>query len=309
MGACDSVKSENLEFYNKVRINGEIKDILTDYLLEESITTPITKNYKFLESNISQGSFSKVLLATDKAGKTYAIKTIKKKKIVKGQLIANEVKIGTHLHHKNILNIMEVYEDKKSISFVMEYCEGGDLFDFITKSPQGKLDDINIIDILVQILRAVNYLHYEAKVCHRDIKPANILITINEENRPLVKLIDFGLAHYIYKDSKMLGKAGTINYMAPEILEDKYYDEKVDIWSTGMVLYNMISGCEPFAPGDFEFKKMQILNSPINFGVIKNDDFRELCQEMLERDPDKRIDAKTALEKAFMIKRKIFNEY
>ena len=308
MGICESTSNGNSDNYNKVKIDGEIKDLSTDYLLQESIKIPIKTKYKFDESKIGQGSFGQVLLGLDKSGQTYAIKIIKKKKILKGQLLANEVRIGTKMTHPNILGIKEVYEDMKTISFVMEYCEGGDLFDFITKNPNGKLDDINAIDIFIQILGALNYLHNEVYICHRDIKPENFLITINEQNRPIVKLIDFGLATYFRRGQKMRGKIGTIMYMAPEILRKEPYDEKVDIWSTGIILYNMMTGCSPFTTGEADFKIYQILNREINFDLIKNDDLRDLCKEMMERDPEKRIDARTALEKALLIKNKIYNE-
>ena len=307
MGICES-KKEKINLYNKVKIDGQIKDLDTDYLLEESIKTPIKKKYKLEEIKVGQGSFGNVLMGVDNSGKVYAIKIIKKVKIIKGQLLANEVRIGTKMHHQNILGIKEVYEDMKTISFVMDYCEGGDLFDFIIKNPQRKLDDINTIDILIQILSAINYLHNEVKICHRDLKPENFLITINEENRPIVKLIDFGLAQYICRGQKMRGKIGTTMFMAPEILLKQPYDEKIDLWSTGIILYNMITGCEPFNNSNEELRRRQILYSQINFEIIKNNDLRELCQEMLERDPEKRIDARTALEKALKIKRKIFYE-
>ena len=108
----------------------------------------------------------------------------------------------------------------------------------------------------------------------------------------------------------MKGKIGTIMFMAPEIIMDKPYDEKVDLWSTGVILYNMTTGCEPFSQGYEDFKRieMQIVNRPINFDKIKNDDLRKLCQEMLERNPDKRLDARTALEKAIIIKKNFNNE-
>ena len=308
MGICDS-SNDLPQNYNRIKIDGEIKDISTEYLLDSSIKTSIKKKYKFNESKIGQGSYGQVLLATDKTGKKYAIKIIKKKKILKGQLLANEIRIASIMNHPNILGIKEVFEDMKNISFVMEYCEGGDLFDFITKNPQGKLDDLNTIDILCQILSALNYLHNKVRICHRDIKSENFLIAINEQNRPILKLIDFGMAQYIYRGEKMEGEIGTIKYMAPEIIMKEPYDEKVDIWSTGIVLYNMMTGYEPFSGGDEQFKRMQIVNRPINFDIITNNDLRDLCKEMLERDPEKRIDARTALEKAIMIKRKIFNEY
>ena len=308
MGICESDNINN-NFYNKVRIDGEVKDLSKDYLLEESIKIPIKTKYKLEEIKIGRGSSGQVLLGFDKEGRAYAIKVIRKKLILNGQLLANEVRIGTKLNHPNILGIKEVYEDMKTISIVMEYCEGGDLFDFIMNSPQKRLDDFNTIDLLIQILSSLDYLHNVLKICHRDLKPENFLISINEQNRPILKLIDFGLATYIYRGEKMKGKIGTTMYMAPEILKNEPFNEKIDVWSAGIILFNMMTGCEPFASGNEKFKQYQIINKPINFDVIKNDYLRELCQEMLEKDPEKRLDAATSLEKAIIIKRKIFNEF
>ena len=308
MGICESDNINN-NFYNKVRIDGEVKDLSKDYLLGESIKIPIKTKYKLEEIKIGRGSSGQVLLGFDKEGRAYAIKVIRKKLILNGQLLANEVRIGTKLNHPNILGIKEVYEDMKTISIVMEYCESGDLFDFIMNSPQKRLDDFNTIDLLIQILSSLDYLHNVLKICHRDLKPENFLISINEQNRPILKLIDFGLATYIYRGEKMKGKIGTTMYMAPEILKNEPFNEKIDVWSAGIILFNMMTGCEPFASGNEKFKQYQIINKPINFDVIKNDYLRELCQEMLEKDPEKRLDAATSLEKAIIIKRKIFNEF
>ena len=308
MGICESDNINN-NFYNKVRIDGEVKDLSKDYLLGESIKIPIKTKYKLEEIKIGRGSSGQVLLGFDKEGRAYAIKVIRKKLILNGQLLANEVRIGTKLNHPNILGIKEVYEDMKTISIVMEYCEGGDLFDFIMKSPQKRLDDFNTIDLLIQILSSLDYLHNVLKICHRDLKPENFLISINEQNRPILKLIDFGLATYIYRGEKMKGKIGTTMYMAPEILKNEPFNEKIDVWSAGIILFNMMTGCEPFASGNEKFKQYQIINKPINFDVIKNDYLRELCQEMLEKDPEKRLDAATSLEKAIIIKRKIFIKF
>ena len=249
MGICESDNINN-NFYNKVRVDGEVKDLSKDYLLGESIKIPIKTKYKLEEIKIGRGSSGQVLLGFDKEGRAYAIKVIRKKLILNGQLLANEVRIGTKLNHPNILGIKEVYEDMKTISIVMEYCESGDLFDFIMNSPQKRLDDFNTIDLLIQILSSLDYLHNVLKICHRDLKPENFLISINEQNRPILKLIDFGLATYICRGEKMKGKIGTTMYMAPEILKNEPFNEKIDVWSAGIILFNMMTGCEPFASGN-----------------------------------------------------------
>lgn len=226
MGVCESDNSQ-INNYNKLKIDGEIKDISNDYLLNNSIQESIRNKYVIYESKIGEGSLGKVFIGRDKTGKQYAIKTIKKKKIRNGDLLLNEVKIGMKLNHPNILRIKEIFEDKKTISFVMDYCEDGDLLDFITKSPEGKLNDFLCIEIMIQILEALNYLHFEAKVCHRDLKPENFLINIDKNNKPTVKLIDFGVAQYLCKGQSLKGKVGTLKYMAPEIFIRESYNEKL----------------------------------------------------------------------------------
>lgn len=209
------------------------------------------------------------------------------------------------MNHPNLLKIKEVYEDITKVYLVMEYCEGGDLFDFITNSPLGKLDDINTIQILTQILDALNYLHNEVKICHRDLKPENCLITINGQKKPIIKLIDFGTAQCLDKNTRMTGKIGTIKYMAPEIFIGSCYNEKVDLWSAGVILYNMTTGREPFFLEEKELDNPQIFNKDINFNLINNNEIRELCKLLLEKSPKKRIDARSALEKAKKIKKEL----
>ena len=308
MGVCESDNSQ-INNYNKLKIDGEIKDISNDYLLNNSIQESIRNKYVIYESKIGEGSLGKVFIGRDKTGKQYAIKTIKKKKIRNGDLLLNEVKIGMKLNHPNILRIKEIFEDKKTISFVMDYCEDGDLLDFITKSPEGKLNDFLCIEIMIQILEALNYLHFQAKVCHRDLKPDNFLINIDENNKPTIKLIDFGVAQYLFKGQSLKGKIGTLKYMAPEIFFKETYNEKVDIWSAGIILYNLTTGLEPFSLNEKEYKKNRILTKNINFDEIKNEHIKKLCKEMLEKNPNNRINAKLALEKAKNIREIFFNRH
>ena len=306
MGVCESEKVP----HNFIKIDGQIKDISIDSLLDDSIQESIKDKYK-IEQKIGKGSFGKVYFGKDEFGEKCAIKCIKKKNIKTGELLLNEVNIGVKMNHPNILGIKKVYEDKKTISLVMEYCDGGDLLTYITNSPGGKLDDIKTIEIIIQILEGLNYLHNEVGICHRDLKPENCLIRNNGKNKPFIKLIDFGTAEYIHNGKRISGKIGTLKYMAPEIFVNPFYNEKIDLWSAGVILYNMVTGCEPFELNTKEFKKKHIFNIDINFDYIKNEDIRELCKDLLKKNPHKRIDAKTALEKEKNIRQKFlmnFNE-
>ena len=304
MGICTSSLDPEYNC-NHVKLDGKYKDVTKDYLLEESIKEPLNKKYKLFKTKIGNGAFGKVLLAMDSSGNKYGIKLIKKIKIINGQLLLNEVRIGTKLNHPHILKIKEIYEDQKNILFIMDYIEGGTLFNYITSSPEGKLDIYTTIDIMIQILEALDYLHNKAKICHRDIKPENFLVTTKEGNKPFVILIDFGSAYEIKKGEKMRGKLGTTLYMAPEILKKVKYNEKVDMWSVGILLFNMVTGCYPFSSENEDVKVFEILNSNIDFDVIDNEDIRSLCKSLMEKNPMKRIDPKNALFKAKKIKKKL----
>ena len=304
MGICTS-ESYSKYNCNHVNFNGEMKDVTKDYLLKESIKEPLNKKYKIMKKRIGKGAFGSILIGVDSSGNKYAIKLIKKINILNGQFLLNEVKIGKRMNHPHILKIKEVYEDKKNILFIMDYIEGGSLFDFIISSQEGKLNIYTTIDIIIQILEALDYLHNKVRICHRDIKPENFLITM-KENKPYIKLIDFGLAYEIKKGEKTTGKLGTTTYMAPEVLKKMPYNEKIDMWSTGVLLFNMITGYDPFYGEDEEMKIYQILNSDIDFNVIDNEYIRDLCENLMEKNPYKRIDSKNALIKAKKIRKKIF---
>lgn len=285
---ADDDKSSN---ENATRATTLALDANSDYLLrkEIAIRKDITEDFMLTDIVLGEGSSGLVCQGTDSSGKKYAIKRINKHNNKCLSDYVKEAEFSLNLSHEHIIKCYSIYEDLKMISFVLELAEGGDLFDFISQAPIGEIPYVASIDIIIQILDTLNYLHTIQRIVHRDVKPENFMVCI-DNGRPVIKMIDFGLATFI-NQGKLNDYVGTPQFAAPEIISRQPYDEKVDIWSAGVVLYNMITGYEPFYSEYQSQLKEQILYKNINFDKIKNAALRSLCQGMLTRDPKKRLSA------------------
>ena len=196
-----------------------------------------------------------------------AIKIIDKKKLVDQidkQRLEREINILKYTFHYNVIKIYQVKENDNTICMIMEYAEGGELFNYIIE--KGSLSENESRNIFQQIIDAVYYLH-QIGICHRDLKPENILFDSKDKKR--IKIIDFGLSNLYmagslsnnnnisFSDRKDLLETpcGSPGYAPPEmILGCKYDGIMTDIWSSGVILYAMLCGCLPF--DDFSEDKL-----------------------------------------------------
>ena len=273
-------------------------------LSEKTKFDDVNKFIKIKDIFLGKGVSGIVREGIDLKGQIFAIKSIWKNDVSKNLFFKREVNITLDLINDNIIKCYEIYEDNNSLHFVLELCQGGDLFDHIIHSPNQKLSEEESMDILQQVLKSLIYLHEELGVIHRDIKPENFLIK-NENGRNIIKLTDFGFSDYITKENKGIFKEqiGTPQYAAPEIYEGKEYNNKVDLWSLGVVLYNMINGTQPFSGNNKTDSVMnEVLHKKINFNGFKNLQLKNLAMHLLERDPEKRINAVQALCQLQLIK-------
>ncbi len=305
MGSCGSTNEKD----NKTRVirvnRRPDKGVEGDYIVPENLANhnDINKKYKLSNAVMGEGATGTVCEGIDKEGNHFAIKRINKMKIKDRNILYNEATISLKVDHPHIIKTYEVYEDLKTVSFIMDIIDGGDLFDFITKSPEGKLTDENALNLLIQVLETLYYLHDEMNICHRDIKPENFLVEILDNGETNLKLIDFGFACEIKDNLK--DYLGTPTYTAPEIIKREFYNEKVDIWSTGILFFNMLTGCQPYNSNDYIPLDEQVLNKSIPFGKIENDKLKNLCKKLLVKDPIKRLSAKESLEKAYDLRDEI----
>ena len=176
-----------------------------------------------------------------------AMKVIKKEKSMDNLLIKNEIDILKKLSHPNIVRIYEFYESKSNFYLINEYCDGGELYNYINKS---KLNEQQLSVLFYQVFSGLCYLH-ENNILHRDMKPENILISkkekdlYNNEEYFWIQIIDFGTAKIFEHDKKLKSIVGSAYYIAPEVLNQDY-NEKCDTWSVGVILYMFIVGRAPF---------------------------------------------------------------
>lgn len=203
------------------------------------ILTYFGKYYNNLKV-IGKGTFAKVILSKRNIdNKDFAIKTFDKKSIMSSKSanrtrvgLINEISIMRNLNHPSVIKLYEVYEGEYHVYLVLELLKGGELFDRIIK--KGHYSEKDAAILISKLLWALEYIH-ERGIMHRDIKPENLIL--KDENEYDIKLADFGLAEKVDKKELLFKRCGTPGYVAPEVLEDKKYDTKVDVYSAGVILY------------------------------------------------------------------------
>ena len=239
---------------------------------------------------IGVGSYGHVFLAKNIIDNNlYVLKHMEKQKIKKflGNMdkIYNEINIQSRINHPNIMKLLYFEESEKYFDLVMEYAKKDTLLSNINKN-QGLTEKQSFI-YFIQIINAIYFLH-QNNIIHRDIKPKNILIFDND----IVKLNDFGCCINILNNKPRDTFCGTIDYMAPEIFEKKHYGKEIDIWSLGVLLYEMLHGYKPFTPNKFYFTEKDItkniLMNKYSCAKFISKECKELISHLLEINRNKR---------------------
>ena len=237
-----------------------------------------------LGPEVGSGAFGKVVLGKHTlTGESVAIKILDK--IILSQtpedyeLVKQEISILKIVRHKYIVQLYEILQTPQHIYIIMEYCEGKDLMDFILSKQH--LSEMEALKFFQQLINALFYLHSQ-NIAHRDIKIDNMLLDKNKD----LKLVDFGLSTKYSDDILLDQPCGTVVYAAPEVLDgNEYHGMLADVWSSGIVLYGMVSGYLPFSDKDDEINKKNVLEGNIEIPDFFSPLLKDLISHMLDVNP------------------------
>lgn len=234
---------------------------------------------------LGTGAYSTVYEGYNKLTKEkVAIKEINKKKNIKYiERFRNEIKIMESINNINIIKLLTSIENNDYIYIIMEFCEKGDLRKFLKKRA---LKEHNVRNLMVQLVSGIQYM-YNNNIYHRDLKPQNILI----DKYYNLKITDFGLAKTQENNELFETICGSPMYMAPEIMKYKKYDRKADLWSLGVIFYELLTGKTPFNASNHAELIENIEKNEIYFpNHIKiSYNARDLLLRLLNKNSNKRI--------------------
>ena len=261
----------------------------------------INETYTFSEK-LEKGKFGPIKKGFNKKTKKQVVISFFAKKYMNQsdfEQITNQIQILKICKHPNIGNLIDVFETSDFIYLINEYYPGLDLFDYFEKR-NFHLKEKNVARIIQQ-LSSVIYFLGEYGIIHRDLKLENILMT-NETDNADIKLLDFFSAVFIspkYYHNEIIG---SISYASPEILENKPWNQKTDLWSLGIITYFLLTGFLPFEDenNDEENVAKQIINLPVTYpeNIWNNISYiaKDFVENLLQKNPENRMNIKQCLE-------------
>ena len=256
-----------------------------------------------LIKDLGAGSFGRVYLVSHKKTKCqYALKAIDKKNksnIEEKPYFRREIEIMYRIHHPNVVKLYGHFEDNNYCYFIMEYIPRGNIYSLIPKHGKKKQSNQLIASIIKDVAKSVYFLHkMNPPIIHRDIKPENVLMDENYN----IKLTDFGWSNYLDNEEKRSTVCGTPIYLAPEMINRKGHDERVDIWCIGVLLFELSTGRVPFQGNNIDVLKYNIRNMKISWPSDIDREAKDLISKILKYNPNDRLTVEEILRHPFIEK-------
>ncbi|KAI0878327.1 Pkinase-domain-containing protein [Hypoxylon argillaceum] len=237
---------------------------------------------------LGKGKFGRVYLARERtSGFICALKVLHKSELSQGRVekqVRREIEIQSNLRHPNILQLFGHFHDSKRVFLILEFAAKGELYKHLRR--ESRFPEWKASQYIAQMASALRYLHRK-HVIHRDIKPENILVGIHGE----IKISDFGWSVHA-PNSRRETMCGTLDYLPPEMIKpgssDNSYNEKVDLWSLGVLTYEFLVGEAPFEDTPVMTQR-RIARADMSIPSFVSPEARDLIKKLLVLDPEKRI--------------------
>ncbi|KAM4612543.1 aurora kinase A [Polymixia lowei] len=234
---------------------------------------------------LGKGKFGNVYLARERQTMfILALKVLFKKQLEKAGVehqLRREVEIQSHLRHPNILRLYGYFHDASRVYLILEFAPKGELYSELQRC--GSFNEERSATYIMELADALNYCHSK-KVIHRDIKPENLLLGANGE----LKIADFGWSVHT-PSSRRSTLCGTLDYLPPEMIEGRTHDEKVDLWSLGVLCYEFLVGSPPFETKSHEDTYRKISRVEFSYPTHVSAGARDLIGRLLKHNPMHRL--------------------
>ncbi|CAL1592635.1 unnamed protein product [Knipowitschia caucasica] len=232
------------------------------------------------EEVLGGGRFGQVHKCTENSsGLTLAAKIIKARSQKEKEVVRNEIQVMNQLNHANLIQLYAAFESRHDIILVMEYVEGGELFDRIIDENYN-LTELDTVLFIRQICEGLQHMH-KMYILHLDLKPENILCVSRVTNK--IKIIDFGLARRYKPREKLRVNFGTPEFLAPEVINYEFVSFPTDMWSLGVITYMLLSGLSPFLGDDDNETLNNILACQWNFEEEEFTDVSDEAKDFITR--------------------------
>ncbi|CAJ0749491.1 9452_t:CDS:2 [Entrophospora sp. SA101] len=239
---------------------------------------------------LGKGQYGRVYLAREKtSGYIVALKVVSIPEIIKAKtenLLRREIEIQSNLRHPNILRLYGHFYDETHVFLILEYAAEGELYKHLEKCT--KFTEKRASRYIAQVASALVYLH-QKHIIHHDIKPENLLLDFNDE----LKIANFGLSVHT-------PICGTLYYHSPKMIECS----KIDLWSLGILCYELLSGTAPFAEKDCSATYERIRRVDFKMPQHFSENAKHLIRSLLQKDPDKRLPLEEVLKHPWILKHK-----
>ncbi|KAK0917896.1 hypothetical protein LTR91_021412 [Friedmanniomyces endolithicus] len=238
---------------------------------------------------LGKGAFGTVHLVKQQAsGRLYAQKQFKKASLTVHKRLIEQTRTERTIlesvnRHPFVVKLYYAFQDHEKLYLILEYAQGGELFHHLAM--ERMFSEEVAAFYMAEMVLALEHLHHNVRVIYRDLKPENCLL--DAEGHLL--LTDFGLSKVALEDERANSILGTIEYMAPEVIQGQGYDFAVDWWSLGAIGFDLLTGSPPFGGNNHAKIQQNILKQKLQLPYFLGPDAKDLLTRLLRKDPSKRL--------------------